>query len=218
MELPANTPLSTVLLTSLWIVWFVILLAAAHGLWRAWKPDLRHLYPASTLGIFLLWQLAAIPTGGLGFHFLGLTVYTLMFGWAPAIFGASAVILGQALDQGGNYAMLAPNALILGILPVTLSDLIRRVVYRYLPHHLFIYLLVVGFFGAIVSTGITVLVFSGALVVTDTYTLAWLAEQYLPYLPLFLLPEGVLNGMLTTVLVGLRPAWLVSFDDDTYLR
>ena len=30
--------------------------------------------------------------------------------------------------------------------------------------------------------------------------------------------EGMLNGMLTTVFIGLRPQWLITFDDDSYLK
>jgi len=218
MELPSTASLPIAVLVASWGLWSLVLLMAVHSLWRAWNPRLRHLYPAATLAVFLLWKLAAIPTGGPGFHFFGLTVYTLMFGWGPAALGASVVVLGQAVEDGEAYRLLAANALLLGVLPVSLSDLVRRLSYRHLPHHLFIYLFVAAFFGAIFSIGVTVLALTGALVLAGVYPLDWLASQYLPYLALFLLPEGVLNGMITTVLVGLRPQWLVSFDDHTYLR
>jgi len=218
MELPPTAHLPLAVLLTSWGLWFIVLLAAIQGLRQCWNPRLRHLYPATTLVVFLLWQLDAVPLHGPGFHFFGLTVYNLMFGWAPAVCGASVVVLGQILEGSADYRLLAVNALLLGVLPVSLSEAIRQLCYRYLPRHLFVYLFVAGFFGAIASIGVTVLILTWLLAATGVYESAWLAGQYLPYLPLFLFPEGVLNGMVTTVLVGLRPQWLESFDDDIYLR
>jgi uncharacterized membrane protein len=31
-------------------------------------------------------------------------------------------------------------------------------------------------------------------------------------------PEAFVNGFVMSVMVGLRPEWVVSFDDDEYLR
>jgi uncharacterized membrane protein len=56
------------------------------------------------------------------------------------------------------------------------------------------------------------------LVVTDTYTFARISHEYLPFLPLYLFPEGLLNGMMTTALIGLKPDWLKTYDDETYLK
>lgn len=218
MILPPDTLLPSVVIVLCWALWIALLPIAFGMLWRAWNPSLRHLYPASTFVVFLLWQLGVFPPAGPGFHFLGLTAYTLMFGWGPGILGASAVVLGHTLEQGAELRMLAVNSLILAVLPVSLATLVYHLSHRYLPHHLFIYLFIAAFFSAIFSTVITVGLFSAALVGGGVHNFAWLSQQYLAYLPLFVFPEGVLNGMITTILVALRPQWLRSFDDHTYLR
>ncbi|MCP5086888.1 MAG: hypothetical protein GY952_08825 [Rhodobacteraceae bacterium] len=56
------------------------------------------------------------------------------------------------------------------------------------------------------------------LLATGTYTLDRIAYEYLPFLPLYLLPEGLLNGMLTAIFIGLRPEWLTTFDEASYFK
>jgi uncharacterized membrane protein len=68
------------------------------------------------------------------------------------------------------------------------------------------------------AAGAAVLALVILLVVTDTYTFAHISHEYLPFLPLYLFPEGLLNGMMTTALIGLKPDWLKTYDDETYLK
>jgi uncharacterized membrane protein len=91
-------------------------------------------------------------------------------------------------------------------------------VHGHLPHHVFIYIFLCAFFGAILTAALTVFGLVGVLTATQTYSLTRIAEEYLPFLPLYLFPEGLLNGMLTTIFVGLRPQWLSTFDDEIYLK
>jgi uncharacterized membrane protein len=49
------------------------------------------------------------------------------------------------------------------------------------------------------------------------YDWSHLSHDYLRYLPLILFPEGVLNGMLITTFVVIRPQWVRSFDDADYI-
>jgi uncharacterized membrane protein len=58
----------------------------------------------------------------------------------------------------------------------------------------------------------------GVLIVSQAYPLHRIASEYLPFLPLYLFPEGFLNGMLATVFIGLRPQWLKTFDEQSYLQ
>ena len=55
------------------------------------------------------------------------------------------------------------------------------------------------------------------LVAAGAYPLERVAYEYLPFLPLMMLPEGFLNGMLVAILAGFRPHWLCSFDERRYL-
>ncbi|AOV18061.1 hypothetical protein BJI67_14205 [Acidihalobacter aeolianus] len=45
-----------------------------------------------------------------------------------------------------------------------------------------------------------------------------LLHDYLVYLPLLALPEGMLNGMLVTALVMVRPGWQITYSDARYLK
>jgi len=201
------------------LVWFVVLVQAVlRAPWRAFfSSRLLNVFLGSTVALMLLWNFNVSVTPGLGFHFLGVTVFTLMFGWSLGIIGASLASLGAAL-QTGTLASLSLNALVFGVLPVSLSYGISYLVQRYLPHHVFIYIFLSAFLGAILAAALTVFSAVGLLVMTEAYPYARIAAEYLPFLPLYLFPEGFLNGMLATVFVGLRPQWLKTFDDESYLN
>jgi uncharacterized membrane protein len=89
---------------------------------------------------------------------------------------------------------------------------------HYLPRHLFVYIFLCAFFNAMLAAGAATLALALLLIVTETYTAARISNDYLPYLPLYLFPEGLLNGMVTTALIGLRPDWLKTYDDELYLK
>lgn len=200
--------------------WLLVLAAAIrHAPWRRFAERRRqHVYLGAMVALLLLWRFDASVTPGLGFHFLGLTVFTLMFGWSLGVVGSALVMLGSTLAQGGALETLSLNALVLGALPVTVSYGWYYAVQRWLPHHVFIYIFLDAFLGAIIAAAVTVLTLVWILVITDTYGWSRIAHEYLPFLPLYLFPEGLLNGMLATVFVGLRPEWLATFDDDSYLK
>jgi len=63
-----------------------------------------------------------------------------------------------------------------------------------------------------------VLALAMLLIATETYTFTRISTEYLPFVPLYLFPEGLLNGMMTTALIGVRPNWLKTYDDDLYLK
>jgi len=203
-----------------YFAWMLVLVEAVRKApWRSFlaRSTLQHVFLGASAALFLMWIFEAGIRPALGFHFLGVTVYTLMFGWAMAVIGVSLVAAGVALTSGEGSA-LAINALLLGILPVSISYGIYCLVYRYLPRHLFIYIFLCAFFNAMVAAGTAILVLVTLLVFAESYTFARISTEYLPFVPLYLLPEGMLNGMVTTVLIVLKPDWLKTYDDDIYLR
>lgn len=201
-------------------VWCVLLVQALRQApWRKLQANrLQPVFVGAVTGLLLLWGLEAGITPGLSFHFLGVTVFTLMFGWSFAVIGVSLAALGTIAMGDSGLQSLGFNGLLVGVLPVSISYGIYYAVHRYLPHHVFIYIFLCAFFGSMVAAGVTLCTLVAILVVSDTYTLSRIAEEYLPFLPLYLFPEGLLNGMLITVFVGLRPQWLKTFDDETYLK
>ena len=212
--LPAHLGLAA---TAIWFAVFV--LAAWMAPWRRFRyAHLQHVFLGALVALMLLWSFDARLAPGLGFHFLGVTVFTLMFGWSLAVIGVSLASLGIAFTAESGLETWALDALVLGVLPVSISYGIYHLVDRHLPHHIFIYIFLCAFLGAIVSAGAAVLALVAVLVAAEAYTFARIAEEYLPFLPLYLFPEGWLNGVLTTVFIGLRPQWLKTFDDESYLK
>jgi uncharacterized membrane protein len=202
------------------VVWLLVLLRALRGVsWRTLlaSSKLQHVFLGASLGLYLMWIFEAGIRPGLGFHFLGVTTYTLMFGWSLSAIGVSVVAVGISLTSG-DWAALGMNALLLGVLPVSISYGVYYLVHRHLPHHLFIYIFLCAFFNAMLAAGAVVLALVAMLVLTETYTYARISGEYLPFVPLYLFPEGMLNGMVTTILIVLQPDWLTTYDDDDYLR
>lgn len=203
-----------------YFVWLLIGLQAARAApWRTFLSTikLQHLFLGASTVLFLMWIFEVGVRPALGFHFLCATVYTLMFGWALGVIGVSLIMVAVTIISG-DWVALAMNALLLGILPVSVSYGVYLLVYRYLPRHLFIYVFLCAFFNAMLAAGTVVLALATLLVVNETYTFARISHEYLPYLPLYLFPEGLLNGMTTMALIGLRPDWLKTYDDDIYLK
>lgn len=201
-------------------IWLPVLLQALRR--APWRPflassKLQHVFLGASLALFLMWIFEAGIRPGLGFHFLGVTAYTLMFGWSLSVIGVGTIALGVTLTTG-DWSALAMNALLLGVLPVSTSYGIYYLVYRYLPHHLFVYIFLCAFFNAMLAAGAVVLGLVTLLVFTETYPFARISSEYLPFVPLYLFPEGMLNGMVTTILIMLQPDWLITYDDDVYLR
>lgn len=217
MGFPAGSSSVTLQIIA-YAIWLLILVQAVRYVpWRQLAVARRqHVFLGSLVALLVLWTFEAGLLPGLGFHFLGVTVFTLMFGWSLALLGISVVLLATLFPVEGGLGMLGLNALLLAVVPVSLSYGIYRLVYRYLPRNVFVYIFLCGFLGAIVTAGTTVLLLVVTLAWLDAYSFERMATEYLPFLPLYLFPEGLLNGMLTTVFVALRPDWLKTFDDEAY--
>ncbi len=198
----------------------VLAQAARRAPWRALHANrLERVYAGALVAVLLLWSFQAGVRPGLDFHFLGVTVLTLMFGWSLATLGTAVVGVALcAAGRGGDWEALPLAILLGGALPAALSHAVQRFVTTRLPHNPFVYIFLCGFVGAILAAGAMVAAQVALLAAANAYPFARIAGEYLPFLPLYLFPEGVLNGMLTTVLIGLRPGWLKTFDENTYLK
>ena len=208
------------LLSFAYFLWVLIgLKALRFAPWRLLLASSRiqQVWFGASLVLFLLWNFEVGVRPALGFHFLGATVYVLMFGWSLAVIGVSLISVAVTFIHG-DWAALAMNALILGIVPVSTSYGVYWLVHRYLPRHLFIYIFLCAFFNAMLAAGAAVLTMAVLLIMTETYTATRISNEYLPFAPLYLFPEGLLNGMITTALIGVRPDWLKTYDDELYLK
>ncbi len=201
-------------------IWLLVLAQALRSApWRLLlaRSTRQHVWIGASFGLFLMWNFAVGVRPALGFHLLGVTAYTLMFGWSLSVIGVS-LVMAAVTFMSGDWSALALNALLIGVLPVSVSYGVYALVYHYLPRHLFIYIFLCAFFNAMLATGAVVLALVVLLVSTETYSFGRISSDYLPFVPLYLFPEGLLNGMTITALIGVRPDWLKTYDDELYLK
>jgi len=193
------------------------------ALWRAplrrlWINEFTHVYFGACVVLLLLWNTRVGVLPALNFHLLGVTAMTLMFGWQFAVFGVLVVTAGSIISQDGHWLSIGLNALVMGCVPVLVTESLLRLAQRRLPHNFFVYVYVNGFLAAGLSLLAACLL--GALLVwlVDSASGRWLSYQYLPYLPLVFFSEAIVNGMIMTAMVALRPGWVASFDDNLYIN
>ncbi|MBT8120828.1 MAG: energy-coupling factor ABC transporter permease [Gammaproteobacteria bacterium] len=177
----------------------------------------QHVFFGAMVMLFLLWGVKAGVSPGLGFHHLGATLFTLMFGWPLAIIGLSIIMLASVLLQHNELVSLGANGVLSIIIPVSFSFGILKLSQRFLPDNFFIYIFVVAFFGAGIAVAASRLVSIILLALVDAYPLAKLIEESLLYTPLFMFPEMFVTGMLVSIFVVYRPAWVATFDDERYI-
>lgn len=161
----------------------------------------------------LLWsvdRLAAVP---LVQPLSGACLLMLMAGWPLAVLALVPVAL-LAWGAGGVPAAEALARLVwLGLVPATLAMGLGAAVRRWLPHHLFVYILGRGFFASLLAVAaagwvqIALRGGEGGLPVADLVVGRWLAAW----------GDAFLTGMVAAIFVALRPAWLATYSDRLYL-
>jgi len=207
----------------LWLldVLFGLALLAALRMapWRRLREaGLTHVFFGTVVALLFLWHLRADVEPGLSFHLLGLTAVTLMFGWSLAVIAATLALLGVFVNTGAGWAGFALNAMVAGVIPITLTQALLILIRWYLPKQFFVYVLVNGFLTAGfvgVASGYLV---TWLLVLSGAYSFARLDQSFLPFFPLMFLPEAMLNGWIIAILVAFRPHWVYSFSDEQYLK
>lgn len=181
------------------------------------EKDYQHWVLASVVVLFLLWSLRAGLTDGLKVHFLALTILTLCHGWRIACLIGVAPLL---LLAGFGLLPLADIGLygLTGVtLPVLVSYGLFALTYRYLAHHLFVYIFVGAFINAALTMIAHMVLTSGWIALSGIFSWSYIVENYLVLMPLLLFPEALINGMAITLLVVYRPEWVRTFHDGDYL-
>ncbi len=213
------------------VLWFSNILFAGILLFAAIKVEFRqllnnkpgqHVYFGAMVMLLLLWGLKAGVSPGLGFHHLGATLFTLMFGWPLAIFGLATILLTSVLLQhseliGIGLIGLGVNGCLSIVIPVFTSHAVLKLAQKYLPDNFFIYIFVIAFFGAGIAVAASRLSSIVLLGLVNAYPETKLIEESLLYTPLFMFPEMFITGMLISVFVVYKPDWVITFDDERYI-
>jgi uncharacterized membrane protein len=206
-----------------WLLAGMAILVLFYCLMRApWKEisgtSASHAWLVAAIVLALAWQLRVPLPGGAAIHFLGVTLIALMFGphLGTLTLGLAAVFsiyLGAGSPERFGLTVLLGAA---G--PCWAMHSLLRATQRYLPRHLFVYLLVIGLFGSALVLGLTAALQLGVYAVLQGgHAGQVLLEQALPYALLLAWGEALTVGMLVTLFVIYKPQWMLSFDDRLYL-
>jgi len=143
----------------------------------------------------------------------GACLLGLMAGWPLAVLALLPVALVTTWMADLGWAEGLARLLWLGIAPASLACLLGLAVRRWLPRHLFVYILGRGFFVsalAMTAAGWLALAVVGAPPGSsneDMLVGRWLAAW----------GDAFLTGMLVAIFVAYRPHWLATYSDRLYL-
>ncbi|MGD8644195.1 MAG: energy-coupling factor ABC transporter permease [Chromatiales bacterium] len=200
-------------------VYLVVLIQALrHADWaRLARLTQLNIFLLGCAALVTLWSMRAGISPGLAMHYLGVTTLTLVFGWPLAVLGSALALGLVGWMNGMDFTAFGVNALVIGVLPVLVTELLRRVAERRLPANYFVYVFVCAFLAGILALLVSAAAVAGLMALSGSYPMAKIRYEYLAYLPLLALPEGVINGMVVTVMAALKPEWIASFDERRYL-
>ena len=209
--------------TSQWIItlllFLVILVRAVRSIdWPALRKDnaLQHSFFGAAVVLGFVWQLRAGISPGLAIHIFGITVITLMLGWALAVLAGLLALVITVITGREPLIMFAANGLITVMVPAIVSHGIMLWERRRDFRNFFAYIFFCGFFGAGISVAAAGTVMCLMLWTSGVYTFDQLVHEYIRSLPLFMIPEGFVNGTFVTGLMVFHPDRLTTLNQRRY--
>lgn len=201
------------------VLFLLVLVQAARSVdWRGFSRDnaIQHSFFGAAVALGFLWQLRAGISPGLAIHIFGMTVITLMLGWALAVFSGLLALVITVITGREPATMFAANGLITVMVPALVSHGIMLWERRRNFRNFFAYIFFCGFFGAGLAVAAAGTVMCLLLWSSGTYDFEDLVNEYIRYLPLFMLPEGFVNGTIVTGLMVFHPDRLTTLDQSRY--
>lgn len=189
-----------------------VALALALQPWRmAVGPPWPALLWAAVLP--LLWsadRLSAMPVLQ---PLAGSCLLLLMVGWPAAVLLLVPVALATVLLGGLPAAAALQRLVWLGFVPATLALLLGAALRRWLPRHLFVYILGRGFF----ATAAAVAVAGAISVPLHGVPPGLSAADLMLARGLAAWGDAFITGMFVAIFVAFRPHWLATYADRIYL-
>ncbi|EMP54294.1 hypothetical protein MSNKSG1_16226 [Marinobacter santoriniensis NKSG1] len=201
------------------VLFLLVLVQAARSVdWRGFSRDnaLQHSFFGAAVALGFLWQMRAGISPGLAIHIFGMTVITLMLGWALAVFSGLLALVITVITGREPATMFAANGLITVMVPALVSHGIMLWERRRNFSNFFAYIFFCGFFGAGLAVMAAGTVMCLLLWTSGAYEFEDLVNEYIRYLPLFMLPEGFVNGTIVTGLMVFHPDRLTTLDQSRY--
>jgi uncharacterized membrane protein len=169
----------------------------------------------SVIALPLVWSMDVPVTNGIALHLLGMPLFVLMFGRRLAMVGLGISVIAYTALQDGRWSNLGMNLMLLAVLPAYCGEIVMRATRRFFPHHIFVYLLGNGFFGAMVMLAAIDLI---SIAAHKIWAATPLGPDTIAYMLLLAWVEAFLTGFLLTIFTVYRPAWVLTFDDAVYLH
>ncbi len=209
------------------LLWFANFLFAI-GIMIVWKEkpwrvlvdnsSLQHRFLAACVVLLCVWCINIDLRLGVAIHFLGITTITLMFGWGLALLAAFFAQLGFLFSGLDNLDSLALNFLLSGALPIWVTWKWYRFVESFHSNNPFIFIMGAGFAGCLLGCLVISAVTVGLLLLGGRFEFGREVWEYVAFLPLFIIPEAVINGMFISGFSILHPNWVVTFDDERFFK
>ncbi|RAU19061.1 hypothetical protein DN062_06210 [Nitrincola tibetensis] len=213
------------LLSLVWVwsataIYVLILARVCMSLpWRIFMRErgIQHMFFGAVLVLVLMWQMRAGVSAGLTVHFLGMTTLTLILGWDFAVLAGSLAMLVMTLLGIESGSSLPVSLICVVVLPVLVTVLVLRVAEAKLPRNFFVYMFVCAFFGAGLAVAVSGMSMAMLLWLDGVYSWSEIYHNYAMYLPLIMMPEGLLNGIIMTGIMVFHPDWIRTFDARVYI-
>lgn len=178
----------------------------------------QHRFFAITLVLFIIWQINISLSLDVAIHFLGITTLCLMFGWPLALLSGLVVQSGFLFIGQGQLESFALNYFVNAVLPIAFTWRLHAWIESLKPQNPFMFIMGAGFFSCLVSS-ILVACFAGIMLYFGgKFNFQLGVLEYFGYLPLFIFPEAVVNGMFISGFSILQPHWVEAFNDERYFQ
>ena len=206
----------------------VLLWAFRGGYWKVLiKPSVINSVLGGIVALGLAWNVKASLPGmaaealvGLSFQFFGASLLVAMYGVRPAIVMLAGVTTIISLISSWTLEDALRQFLVLGAFPAITACLVIRLINRFLPKHLFIFILGHGYVAGVMSIIIPslVLMLWHQAFAAQVWGLSMDIVDWFVTLVILSFTEGSLSGMLLAVFVIYRPHWVPAFSDAEYLK
>lgn len=200
----------------------VLAWAVASRPWRRLeKESVQHVWLGALLLLTLLWMTRATVGQGIEVQLTGAALAVTLFGLPLALVSLAIVNLASLLGgaylsgqawQDIGWIALAPRYVWMAAVPCFATAGLQALVRRWLPRHLFVFILAQGYFAALLAA-----IAAGAM------RTAWLfavgatdgsltVGDALTGVVIIAFGEAFLTGMLVAIFVVYRPHWVATFD------
>ena len=162
-----------------------------------------------------IWALPTLHKMPLQLQWSAAPLVVILLGWplaVPTLIATGAIVfaISPALSMPGALGITVWQ----GLVPATLAMLWGVVVRRWCWHHIFVFILLRGFFGTVLCIFVASLLgqWAGHVLPNVGDDLSRMARWLMAW------SDGVTTGMLTAVFVVFRPQWVATWSDAIYLQ